>query len=80
MVTAEALSCGTPVIVLDTSAVKELVGENTGIILNRHNTEDYLNALKRIELSNFHSKEIERYAERFSSEKMTETVLKLYEQ
>lgn len=80
VVTAEALSCGTPVIVLDTSAVKELVGENTGIILNRHNTEDYLNALKRIELSNFHSKEIERYAERFSSEKMTETVLKLYEQ
>lgn len=79
VVTAEALSCGTPVIVLDTSAVKELVGENTGIVLNSHTTEDYLKALKKIEMKNFNSKEIKKYAEKFSSEKMTEKVLKLYE-
>ena len=33
LVTVEAIACGTPVVVLDTSAVKELVSDENGIVL-----------------------------------------------
>ncbi len=49
LVTVEAFACGTLVIVLDTSAVKELVNEQNGIVLKRHETEDYLQAIKLLE-------------------------------
>ena len=78
VVTAEALSCGTPAIVLDTSAVKELVTEKTGIVLHRHGTDDYLDAIKKIEKNNFDSKEIAKYARKFSAEQMTEKIITLY--
>ena len=45
MVTIEAMACKTKVIVLDTSAVKELVDEGTGIVLKEDTIDNYLNAI-----------------------------------
>ena len=49
MVTLEALACGTPAIVLDTSAVKELITDSVGIVLQRHEGRDYIKAIGEIE-------------------------------
>lgn len=54
MVTVEAMACGTPVIVLDTSAVCELVDNNSGIVLHKDankplSCNDYMNAIKEVE-------------------------------
>ena len=78
VVTVEAISCGTPVIALDTSAVKELVEEGSGVILHNHAAMDYLRALEMIEKNEFDKKQIENYALKFSKENMTEKILDLY--
>lgn len=49
---AEAMACGTPVIVLDTSAVKELVCEKRGIVLENNSVASYLKAIDEIEKGN----------------------------
>lgn len=49
MVTIEALACGTPVIALDSSAVKELVPENCGVILHEPQKQDYIEAIRTVE-------------------------------
>ena len=50
MVTVEALACGTPVVALDSSAVKELVPEQCGIVLHDPQLPDYLSALHELEV------------------------------
>lgn len=47
-VTAEALACGTPVVVYDTTACPELVHEGCGAIVPLHNIYTAVNALNRI--------------------------------
>jgi glycosyltransferase involved in cell wall biosynthesis len=48
MVTIEAMACKTKVIVLDTSAVKELVDEGTGIVLHNDSIQNYLDAIYKL--------------------------------
>ncbi len=78
LVTVEAFACGTPVIVLDTSAVKELVNESNGIVLSSHEAEDYLNALKSIEDRNYCREVVAKTARRYDVSVMQQAVLKLY--
>lgn len=78
MVTVEAMACGAPVIALDTSAVKELVDEECGIIIDDNRPEAYLEAIVRIEKRNLSRERIARKAERYSKERMVESVLRLY--
>lgn len=49
MVTVEALACGTPVIALDSSAVKELVPVDCGILLHEPELPAYLAAIHTLE-------------------------------
>ena len=49
MVTIEALACGTPVIALDSSAVKELVPEDCGMVLHQPQKRDYIEAILEVE-------------------------------
>ncbi len=49
MVTVEALACGTPVIALDSSAVKELVPADCGILLHEPELPAYLAAIHTLE-------------------------------
>lgn len=78
LVTVEAMACGTPVIVLDTSAVKELVDERCGLILAKHMPQDYINAIQQIMKNNLQSADIRARAEQYGIEKMKKRVIKLY--
>jgi len=82
MVTVEAMACGTPVVVLDTSAVAELVTEDSGIVLHEHNLENYIQAIDQIRMKcnagNMTRERIRQHAEQYSIENMTEGILKLY--
>jgi glycosyltransferase involved in cell wall biosynthesis len=48
MVTAEALACGTPVIVFDSTASPELVGEKCGYVVNPHDLDAVVGCLEEI--------------------------------
>lgn len=48
-VTAEALSCGTPAVVFDSTANPELVGEGCGYVVEPKNVEQVLESLQKIE-------------------------------
>ena len=78
LVTVEAMACGTPVIVLDTSAVKELVNETSGIVLHQHRAEDYINAVKCIFKRDLQRETVRRNAERYSKEKQVADTINLY--
>lgn len=80
LVTVEAIACGTPVITLDTSAVKELVCEDNGIVLTKHEAEDYLDAIKRLEEKALSREKIRRTALKYDAEFYAEKVIRLYEQ
>lgn len=78
LVTVEAFACGTPVIVLDTSAVKELVNERNGIVLTAHEPEDYLKAIGEIRQRGFLREEVSRTASGYSEKRMLEQIISLY--
>lgn len=80
LVTAEALACGTPVIALDTSAVKEFVCEDNGIVLSRHEPENYLSAIKQIEEKRQTRESIRKTALKYDVEVYGKKVIELYEQ
>lgn len=80
LVTVEAFACGTPVIVLDTSAVKELVCEDNGIVLGRHSVVEYKDAIARIEDAGLTRKRVAEMAKRYEAERAAKEVLRLYEE
>ena len=80
LVTAEAIACGTPVIVLDTSAVKELVCENNGIVLSRHKPADYMEAIMELEERHLVRDTVMETARKYGVDIFTQKVINLYEQ
>ncbi len=80
LVTVEAMACGTPVIALDSSAVKELVNEENGILLHEPELRDYLDAIRRCEKRKFDPCMVRKSVEKFSTANMTDRILKLYEE
>jgi len=80
LVTIEAIACGTPVIVLDTSAVKELVNMENGIILGKHNAEEYLQAITDIEDRKMNRHAVMKTAEKYDVDCMAANVLQLYKE
>lgn len=79
LVTVEAFACGTPVIVLDTSAVKELVNENNGVVLHSHTTTDYLKAIQRLENKSLSRERVAATARKYELHKNIEKYLILYD-
>lgn len=80
LVTVEAIACGTPVIVLDTSAVKELVCDDNGIVLAEHKAEDYLKAIMELERKKLPKEVVMETARKYDAEIFAERVVRLYEQ
>ena len=80
LVTVEAIACGTPVIVLDTSAVKELVCDDNGIVLSRHEPEDYMKAIRKLEEKQLKRETIMETARKYSADAFAQKVIDLYEQ
>jgi len=78
LVTVEAMSCGIPVIALDTSAVKELIDEECGVILHENQVQNYLGAVKRIEERGIQREKIAERAARYDKEQMVKSILQLY--
>lgn len=79
LVTIEAMACGTPVIALDTSAVKELVSKETGIILHEPSIVDYVEMIKSIVHDRYDRNIIRTHVEQYSVDMMTEQILALYD-
>lgn len=80
-VTAEALSCGTPVIVYNSTANPELVGEKCGYITKKNNITEvnrYINKIQKLG-KNYYSENCRNFAVRlFDKEKNIEEYVKLF--
>ena len=80
MVTVEALACGTPVIALNTSAVKELVREGNGIVLSGHETEDYLAAIREVENLRLTRQQVADTALPYEKSRVLKQIVALYKE
>ena len=80
LVTVEAFACGTPVIVLDTSAVRELVTDENGIVLSVHGVPEYLEAIDIIERRNFERKVVAKSAEKYDNQRCIARIMEIYEE
>lgn len=78
LVTVEALSCGCPCIVLDTSAVAELVNDDNGVVLHKHESEDYLDAIKSIENRGYSRDSVRATALKYDNKYMLDGYMRLY--
>lgn len=80
LVTAEAIACGTPAIVLDTSAVKELICEHNGIVLSCHEPEDYLKAIEKLLDKKMSRETVRRTSGKYDVNIFAEKVVSLYQE
>ena len=80
LVTLEAMACGTPVIVCDTSAVKELVTDKVGIVVNKYSAKDYYNAYLELKDKKIKRQDLLDQSKKYSNEKLTNEYLKLYKE
>ena len=81
-VSAEALSCGTPVICYNSTANPELVGDNCGVVVEKDDKEGMLNAVNLIQNNGkaFYSCNCIRFADdNFRREKVTAEIKQLYD-
>lgn len=79
LVTVEAMACGTPVIVLNTSAVKELVTPECGVVIENTEAKSYVEAIKLVENYHFQREEVRKCAEKYNQNIMAERIVSLYE-
>ncbi|MDR4508582.1 MAG: glycosyltransferase [Candidatus Brocadiaceae bacterium] len=80
-VTAEALACGTPAIVYNSTACPEVVGEGCGFVVEKRNVKQVIQAISNIKLAGkqaFSSKCTAFVSEHFNYQKNTVEYLKLY--
>lgn len=80
LVTIEAMACGTPVVVCDMSAPKELINAQVGLAVSKYTAADYYKAYKTLEKKNLDSSLISEYVEKFANDKMISKNLKIYEE
>lgn len=78
LVTVEAFACGTPVIVLGTSAVKELVTKENGLVISDTRVQTYLDAIAMIESWEMNRKEIAETAQKYNNKIIAERTVNLY--
>lgn len=79
LVTAEALSCGTPVIVSNTTASPELVDETCGRVVKKNDYEGFKRAIAEIKASPIEKEVCLKRAELFDKEKNYQLYIDLYE-
>ena len=83
MTTAEAMACGTPVIVYDSTACAELLGEGTGVVLQNDSLQELVEAINVIYYkgkSEYSPNCIENIKSRFSMEDMLKNYIQIYQQ
>lgn len=80
MTTAEALACGTPAVVFDSTACPEIVDADTGIVIQK-NINDLISAIDTIRQrgkASYSSYCVDRVRTYFSESQMTQNYLALY--
>ena len=80
LVTVEALSCGCPCIVLDTSAVGELISDENGVVLHKHEPIDYINAIRVIEDRAYTRENVRKTALKYDNKYMLDGYMRLYDE
>lgn len=81
-VIAEAMACGTPAIVYNSTACPELIGEGCGYVVEPSDLDKVVEKLKEIKTNgkNFYSKNCEKFVKsNFEKEKLINETIKLYE-
>lgn len=78
LVTIEAMACGTPVIALGNSAVKELVCEENGVVLESYGREDYLRAIHEVEAKRLSRDLVRETVLKYDQKNMAERIIGLY--
>ncbi len=81
-VSAEALSCGTPVICYNSTANPELVGDNCGVVVEKDDKEGMLNAVNLIQQNGkaaYSDNCIQFANDNFRREKVTAEIKQLYD-
>lgn len=79
LVTVEAMACGTPVIVLNTSAVGELVDCKSGIVLKEYAVSDYIDAINQIENDSYDREFIRNSVLKYSIDNMISGYMDIYD-
>jgi putative colanic acid biosynthesis glycosyltransferase len=82
-VIAEAMSCGTPVIVYGATACPEIVGTACGFVVEKNNLDQVYNAIKKIEnlgKNHFSNKCRTRVLENFDIQKNIEATINTYKE
>lgn len=80
-VAAEAMACGTPVIVYDTTGIKEIPDEDCGYVVKKHDIPGVIEKLMEIKKNSkmYYTKKCRERAKRlFSFETNTEQLINLY--
>ena len=79
LVTVEALACGTPVVTVDSSATKELVNSQTGIVLSREaKANDFASAILELDNQYMDRDETRKSILKYRNDLMAEKILELY--
>ena len=65
-------------IVLDTSAVKELVCDENGIILKKHDVVDYLDAIRTLQERELSREQISQTAKKYDVDEYAKRIVDLY--
>lgn len=80
LVTVEAMACGTPVIVLDSSAVQELVKPETGIVLHNPETITYIQSIEEVLQKEWNKDIIRSHAKKYDINDMVKGYLNIYKE
>lgn len=78
LVTAEALACGTPVIVRAGSAVAELVRDGCGMVLDDPTTKDYIESILSLSGGDISGDRISESVSGYTLTNMTDEILCIY--
>lgn len=78
LVTIEAMACGTPVIVLGNSAVKELVCGENGVVLESCESDDYLRAIREVEGKRLSRDSVRKTVWKYDKKNMADRIIELY--
>lgn len=82
LTTAEAMACGTPVIVYESTACAEIVTESTGVVMHNDSNEELLKAIEEVKGKGklaYRDYCTERIRTNYSKEMMLKNYLELYD-
>lgn len=79
LVNIEALACGTPVITFNTGGSVECVDESCGVIVEKGNIKELLEALRKIKVNRFDKDRCIQKASKFDRNEKFNEYIKLYE-